>query len=371
MMPASHTTQSRRPRISGRALSKAVALLMCACAPLALSSCIVKSGRGEQSRSLNVEVTCPVSPDTSVHGQIRIGYQQIPNGDLVVKDADMLSKCMPNAKITWTQFSSGADVVRAFGSGSLDLGLYGSAPAAKSLSAPLNLDVNVVWIQDVIGGAESLAVRDPAIKTIDQLRGKKIGVPFGSTSHLSLMSALEKAGLTKDVTVINLEPSAILGAWQGGQIDAAWIWEPTLSELTTSGHIIMTAEDTANAGSPTFDLEGARGSFVRDNPAAMKMWTVAQNWAVDLIKNHRDDAVGRIAGQLGVDAAQVRTQLDGYIYLTAKEQAEPKWFGGGLATDLRNTATFLLNQGEVDGVSSPQTYVNAVYGTSIREVAQP
>lgn len=335
-----------------------------------VTGCLVKSGRGEMSRSLIPEVACPADPDTSVRGTIRIGYQQIPNGDLIVKDSGMLAKCMPNAQLVWTQFSSGGDVVRAFGSNSLDLGLMGSAPAAKSLSAPLNLDVRIVWVQDVIGAAESLAVKDPAIKDIQGLRGKKIGVPFGSTSHLSLQSALDKAGLAQDVTVINLEPSAILGAWQGNQIDAAWIWEPTLSELTKDGHIIMTAEDTAKAGSPTYDLEGARGEFVKDNAAAMKMWTLAQNWAVQQIRDDRDGAISRLSGQLGVDPAQVRTQLDGYLYLDAAEQAGPKYLGGGLGSDIRNTALFLKAQSGVDAASAPAVYIDALYPDAAREVAK-
>jgi taurine transport system substrate-binding protein len=321
------------------------------------------------SRSMIAEVGCPIEPDTSITSEIRIGYQQIPNGDLIVKDANLLAACMPNAQITWTQFSSGGDVVRAFGSNSLDLGLMGSAPSARSLSAPLNLDVRIVWVQDVIGRAESLVAKDPTVTDIQGMRGKRIAVPFGSTSHLSLTSALDKAGMARDVNVINLEPAAILGAWQGDQIDAAWIWEPTLSELTTSGHIVMTAEDTANAGSPTFDLEGARGQFVDENPAAMKMWTAAQNWAVGLIRDDREAAVARLAGQLGVDAEQVHTQLDGYIYLDAAEQAGQQYLGGGLAADVRNTALFLMSQGEVDGVSPPATYSDALYPDAALEVA--
>ncbi len=338
-------------------------------AAVALSGCLVKSGRGEMSRSMIEEVPCPVEPDPSVTGEIRIGYQQIPNGDLIVKDANLLGTCLPNAQVTWTQFSSGADVVRAFGSGSLDMGLLGSAPAAKSLSAPLDLDVRIVWIQDVIGGAESLAVKDPAVQDITGLRGKSIGVPFGSTSHLSLQSALDKAGLARDVTVINLEPSAIMGAWQGNQIDAAWIWEPTLSELLTDGHVVMTAEDTAEAGSPTYDLEGARGQFVDANPAAMKIWTAAQDWAVKQIRGEPDAAIARLAGQLGVPPDQIRKQIDGYLYLDAAEQAGPKYLGGGLGTDIRNTALFLETQSGVDAVGPSAVYIGALYPDAAREVA--
>jgi taurine transport system substrate-binding protein len=336
----------------------------------AVSGCTVQSGRGEQNRTTAQTVPCPVAPDPSVTGPIRVGYQHIPNGDLIVKDADLLHTCLPNADIQWTQFSSGADVVRAFGSNSLDLGLMGSAPAAKALSEPLNLDVRVVWIQDVIGAAESLAVHDKSITSIEGLAGKRIGVPFGSTSHLSLQGALAKANMSNDVTVINLEPSAIAGAWQGGQIDAAWVWEPTLSELVKTGHVIMTAEDTATAGSPTFDLEGARGQFVTENPQVMRIWTAAQDWAVSEIRDNRESAVTRLAGQLGVEAEQVDGQLDGYIYLDASEQAQPDYLGGGLATDIRNTAEFLKGQSEIDGVNPTQTYAAAVYAEAARDVGK-
>lgn len=344
--------------------------LLALAAGLTLSGCLVESGRGEMSRSTIETVDCPIEPNPDVTATVRIGYQQIPNGDLIVKDAELLNTCLPNAQIVWTQFSSGADVVRAFGSNSLDLGLYGSAPAAKSLSAPLNLDVRVVWIQDVIGGAESLVVRDPAITDIHGLRGKSLGVPFGSTAHLSLQSALDKAGLAKDVNVINLEPSAIVGAWQGNQIDGAFIWEPTLGELTQNGHVILTSEDTAKAGSPTFDLEAARRQFIDENPEVLLAWTAAQNWAVNLINNDRDAAITRLSGQLGVNPDQVTAQLDGYIYLDAAAQAGPEYLGGGLGPDLRNTALFLKGQSGVDAVGPLSDYTDASYPDAAREVSR-
>ena len=144
---------------------------------------------------------------------------------------------MPNADISWSQFASGGDVVQAFGANSADLGLVGSSPAAKAVSAPLNLPVQVIWIYDVIGEAESLVARDPSIKGPADLRDKTVAVPFGSTAHYSLLSALAGAGLRggTDVTLINLAPDAIPAAWQSEQIDAAWVWNPVLGELEKAG----------------------------------------------------------------------------------------------------------------------------------------
>ena len=56
---------------------------------------------------------------------------------------------LPDATIEWSNFASGGDVVQAFGAGSLDIGLAGSSPATKALSAPLDLPVKVIWIHDV------------------------------------------------------------------------------------------------------------------------------------------------------------------------------------------------------------------------------
>jgi taurine transport system substrate-binding protein len=255
--------------------------------------------------------------------------------------------------------------VRAFGSNSLDLGLLGSVPAAKSLSAPLDLPIEVVWVQDVIGAAESLVVRDEGVRTVGQLRGKRIGVPFGSTSQFSLVAALAQAGIAKDVAIVNLGPDAILGAWQGGQIDAAWIWQPTLAELEKTGHVVMTASDMASVGSPTLDLEAVRSEFARANPKTMRMWGIAQNWAATLLRDHRDEATPWIAGQLGIPVDQARVQLDGYRYLTAEEQAGPSWFGGGLANIVEKTALFLRSQGEIEAVRPHSTYIDATQASAV------
>lgn len=206
-------------------------------------------GPFEQSRAIGEKVSCPVKPDPGIRTTARIGYQEVTNGDLIVKDTSLLQACMPNAKITWSKFSSGGDVLQGFKARSLDIALLGSAPAARALSAPLDIDMKVVWIQDVIGKAESLVVHDPAIRTMDQLRGKKIAVPFASTSHFSLLTALNRAGITDQVTLMNTQPDAMLAAWGNG-IDAAWVWDPVLSKLKANGHVIDDSGVTAEQGLP-------------------------------------------------------------------------------------------------------------------------
>src|SRR5690606_32886509 len=100
----------------------------------------------------------------------RIAFQHIPNGDLIVKDRGWLEACMPNATINWVKYNSGGDVIQAFGSNSADIGLAGSVPSVRMFSAPLNLDMKVVWIFDVIGDAESLITQD-TLSSVAELEG--------------------------------------------------------------------------------------------------------------------------------------------------------------------------------------------------------
>lgn len=324
-------------------------------APLALSGCV-----GGDDAEANADA-CPWEADESVTETVRIGYQKIPNGDVVVKDQSILENCLPNATIEWTNFASGGDVIQAFET-SLDIGLVGSSPATRALSDPLNLDIDVIWIHDVIGAAESLVVKEGVATDIAGLKGKTIATPFGSTAHFSLLQAIADAGEdAADYDLINSEPEQIAPAWSRGDIDAAWVWDPTLSQLEDDGgEVILTSEDTAEAGKPTFDLAIARSQFVTDNPAVIEAWARAQDYAVEQIQNDPDKAAESIAVEVGVSTEEAKAQLDGFVYLRASDQVGPDYLGGKLGTDLFATAQFLLTQNSIDAVSAESVYTDGV-----------
>lgn len=357
-----------------RARTRATALALAASAALLLSGC-VESGRtsgpapGGDDGAEGTSGACPVEVDESIDSTVRIAYQPIPNGDLVVRDLGWLEACMPNADITWSQFSSGGDVVQAFGSSSADLGLMGSSPATKAVSAPLDIDMKVVWIHDIIGDAESLVVQEGTATSIEDLEGKKVAVPFASTAHYSLLAALERAGMTAaDIELMNMSPDAMLAAWERQEIDAAWVWAPTLPKLLESGELVLSAAQTAEEGAPTFDLAGATTAFVEDNPEFMQMWTRLQSEAVTMIREDPEAAAESIAIQLGITPEEVEPQLEGYVYLDAAEQAE-QHFDGQLGQALASTADFLVTQDEIDEASDAQTYADAVYQDAVKAVA--
>lgn len=347
----------------------AAAALAASALALSLSGC-VESGRSstasaDSDSGSSDSGACPWEPDESVTTTARIAWQAIPNADVVVKDLGILEDCMPNAEIEWIQAASGGDVVQYYGSGDVDLGLMGSSPATIASSQPVvdDVDIAVIWIHDVIGDAESLIVKDPAVTDISGLAGKKIAVPFSSTAHYSLLQALTEAGLEpgKDVEVINLDPEKMPGAWQGDQIDAAWVWDPTQSALLENGgERILSSADTAEAGRPTFDVGTASRAFIDENPEFLAQWAKAQDWAVRLIEDDPAAAAESVAVVLGIDPADAEQQFAGLTYLTADEQASADYLGGQFATDLFNTAGFLLEQGGIEAVGTEAEYADHV-----------
>ncbi len=85
----------------------------------------------------------------------------------------------------------------------------------------------------MIGDSEVLVVKQEAnIAKIEDLAGKRVAAPFGSTTDYHLMRALKLAGVPpEELTLTNLEPRQMAAAWKRGDIDGAFVWQPTLSVL--------------------------------------------------------------------------------------------------------------------------------------------
>ena len=264
-------------------------------------------------------------------------------------------------KINWKLFGGGGDVIKAMASGDIPIGEVGSSPATAA--AAQGLDVEVIWILDDINNAEQLVVSTKSgVADLAGLKGKKIATPFVSTSHYQLTYALDKAGIAPgDLQVLNLRPPEILAAWERGDIDGAFVWDPVLAKIKASGgKAILSSADVAKEGAPTFDAIIVNRAWAEKN----KDFIVALLEAIDkadadyranAAKYTADsDAVKAIAKVVGANPADVPASLAEYAFPTAADQATPAWLGGGkdgkVAVALANTATFLKAQGRITDV---------------------
>lgn len=299
---------------------------------------------------------------------IRIGYQSFPSGDLIVKNNKWLEEALPDWNIKWTKFDSGADVNTAFIAKELDFGALGSSPVARGLSAPLNIPYKVAFVLDVAGDNEALVARNGSgIDTIAQLRGKRIGTPFASTAHYSLLAALNQNGLSpNDVQLVDLQPQATLAAWERGDIDAAYTWLPTLDQLRTGGKDLITSRQLAKDGKPTLDLGAVADDFAAQHPDVVDIWRQQEARALQLIQSDPKAAATAIAAEIGLTPDEVAGQLEQGVYLTPEQVASPEWLGsegkpGNIAVNLQSASQFLAEQNQIPAAAPLQTFQDAIY----------
>jgi taurine transport system substrate-binding protein len=303
---------------------------------------------------------------------IRIAYQAFPSGDLIVKNNRWLEDALPDYNIKWTKFDSGADVNTAFIAKQIDFGALGSSPVARGLSAPLNIPYSVAFILDVAGDNEALVARTgTGIESVADLKGKRVATPFASTAHYSLLAALEQNGLSaNDVRLVDLQPQAILAAWQRGDIDAAYSWLPTLEQLETTGKVLISSRKLADSGKPTLDLAAVSNSFAKDNAKVVDVWRQQQARALNEIRNDPDAAAKAIAAEISLSPDDVGQQLRKTVFLTPDQVASPEWLGtegkpGNLAANLESASQFLADQKQIPAAAPLSVFQNALYTTGL------
>lgn len=272
---------------------------------------------------------------------ITIGTMNLVNGDLIAQHEKWYEDEL-GVKVKIFTFNSGKEIVAALGSGEIDIGECGTAPAALAISS--NIDVDVIFISDVIGAAETLVAKnDSGISSVKDLSGKKIGVPFSSTAQYSLLNTLKLEGISEnDVKIFDLKPDDIFSAWQNGEIDAAYIWYPVLGRLLENGKSISNSEQLAENGIITADLFVVRSTFAEKNPELIKKFVALQLKANDMIFNNPQKATKDIAEILGVTERDAAEQITKFKYLKADEQKN--LLDNSMAQILKSTADFLVEQ---------------------------
>jgi taurine transport system substrate-binding protein len=259
-------------------------------------------------------------------------------------------------KINWRMFGGGGDVIKAMASGDVQLGEAGSSPITAAASQ--GQDIKLFWILDDIADAEALIVRNGSgINSVKDLKGKKVATPFVSTAHYQLMAVMKTDGVdAKGVNVMNLRPPEIAAAWERGDIDAAFIWDPVLSKIKGNGKVIETSKTIGARGFPTFDGLIVNAKWAAQNEAFMvalvKVLAKADaaymgnraKWTVD------SPEVKAVAKWTKADAKDVPPAMALYTFPTVAEQMGPTWLGGGAAKAMTRTADFLKEQGRIQEV---------------------
>lgn len=299
--------------------------------------------------------------------EVTIAHQDMLIPYRTVMESGELEKAT-GYKINWRMFGGGGDVIRAMASGDVQIGEVGSSPLTAAASQ--GQDIRLFWILDDIANAEVLIARNGSgINSMKDLAGKKVATPFVSTSHYQLMVGMKLDGVDpKTVTVMNMRPPEIAAAWERGDIDATFIWDPVLSKIKKNGKVITTSGDIGKKGYPTFDGFAVDAKWAAANDGFMVALVKAMakadaEYRANAAKWTADSPqVKAVAKWTKADAKDVPAAMQLYGFPTLQEQASAKWLGGGAAKAMTDTAAFLKEQGRIQEVKpNYATFVTTKY----------
>jgi sulfonate transport system substrate-binding protein len=241
----------------------------------------------------------PVLAETAK--EIRIGYQK--NGVLVVaRQQAVLEQHFKNSgiAISWIDFPSGPPMLEAINAGSVDFGQVGDTPPIFAQAA----GARIVYVagQPITNGQGILVKPDSAIRTLPDLKGKRIGFTKGSSAHNVVVMALEKAGLAySDITPVYLGPPDGAAAFARDSIDAWAVWDPffAIGEGRGGGRVLVNANEIGKTNSFYIANRDFAAGAPRLVSAVIDVLSQTANWA----ESHRDQ-VGRVLAEVtGVDLA--------------------------------------------------------------------
>ncbi|MCP3367529.1 sulfonate ABC transporter substrate-binding protein [Bradyrhizobium cajani] len=230
--------------------------------------------------------------------EIRIGYQK--NGVLVItrQQAALEKHFAPlGIEVKWVEFSSGPPMMEAINVGSVDYGAVGDSPPVFAQAA----GAAIVYAagQPITNGQGILVPKDSPIRSIAELKGRRVGFTKGSSAHNIVVQTLEKAGLTyADITPVYLTPPDAGPAFANGSIEAWAIWDPyfAIGETRQNGRVLINAREVTKTNS--FYI--ANRDFAKNHGATLQqivdVTTATARWA----EQHRDEVARSLAAVTGI-----------------------------------------------------------------------
>jgi sulfonate transport system substrate-binding protein len=239
---------------------------------------------------------------------VRIGFQKYGKLVLLKGRGTLEEKLKPlGYKVSWTEFPSGPPLLEALNVGAIDFGIAGETPPifAQAAGAPL---VYLAYDPPAPQGEAILVPKNSTLKSVADLKGKKVALNKGSNVHYLLVKALEKAGLKyTDIQPVFLAPADALAAFTRGSVDAWVIWDPyeAAAEASTGARIL--ADGTGLVANYQFYFSSK--SFLADDTKAVDVVLDALSEADAWTKNNIQAVAEQLSPSVGLPASVLAVSL--------------------------------------------------------------
>lgn len=256
--------------------------------------------------------------------------------------------------VNFREFDTGAQMTAVMASGDVQVS-YSLGLIPFSSAVTQGVPLKAVGIADSYSEVENLVIRNGTdINSPRDLKGKIVGVPYGTTSHYKLMGILEKSGIKQtQLKLIDMAPQDIVAAFKRKDIHAGIAWEPFFSEMLKDGYLIISADEITQWGYSTFDVVAVTDQFARQNPQLITKFLKVVDDSTLYFRKKPDKSYKLIGQKAGLKPEKAKAILNGMEFYTIDEQLQQKWMGttreqGEIVKKIKKVADFLVKQKSLD-----------------------
>jgi sulfonate transport system substrate-binding protein len=244
---------------------------------------------------------------------VRVGYQKYGNIILLKGKGTLEKKLAPlGFKVEWKEFPSGPPLLEALNVNAIDFGHAGESPPIFGQAAGAQF-LYVAHEPPAPKGEAILVPKTSSIKSVADLKGKKVALNKGSNVHYLLVKALEKAGLKyADVEPVFLAPADARAAFERGSVDAWVIWDPyqASAEVATGARTIADGAGLA----PNHQFYLANQKFTTAHPEIVDA-VIAAIADIDRWADGKEKAVAEeLSAGIGIPAPVLEIALKRQTY---------------------------------------------------------
>lgn len=265
------------------------------------------------SLSLFSGIASAQSPAAAKPAEVRIGFQKYGTLTVLKAKGDLEKRLgAQGIGVKWTEFPAGPQLLEGLNVGAIDFGTVGEAPPIFAQAA--GADLVYVANQPPAPSAEALIVpKDSPIRTLADLKGKKVVLNKGSNVHYLLVKLLEKQGLKyTDISVVYLPPADARAAFERGAVDAWVIWDPFLAAAQRQLGARVVADGQGVVANHQFYLaeRGYAEKYPQVVQAIIEELARLDRWS----ENNGAAVAALLAPQIGLDLATTEVAAGRFAY---------------------------------------------------------
>lgn len=256
-----------------------------------------------------------------------------------------------DVEVIHTTADSGSAIMETMTAGEIEFAGLGDMPV---IQAKVNgLDVKVISsLFSSTSGYQLIAAKDSGIESITDLKGKRVAVMSGSTSHKLFLKYLNAAGLTEnDMEVVYLKNKDQLAAFVGNNVDAAVTQVPTSTtiEAETGAYEVVDAEGYDNI----LTVIVGNNEFMKEHPEYTEQFLDAIFKATEWIEENQEEAIQIVSEEMGDTYENIELYYNTRTYEYSLDDT--------VKDALTDTISYLYDQGTIKKELSIEDLVDSTY----------